>query len=182
MPHRIFNLYHIYKTYKSAEIFKTNRIKNPKTMKVTKHQITTFLEGKRIAMAGVSRDPKKFGNLVFKDLRKNGYTLLPINPAAESIEGVACFKSVSDLPAGTDSLLIMTPKRATDATLREAISKGIKNIWVQQHSETSETMKIAEEYQREIIFGKCIYMFAEPVPGFHKFHRTLLKIFGGLPK
>jgi predicted CoA-binding protein len=151
-------------------------------MKVRKQQITTFLNGKRLAIAGVSRDPKKFGHLVFKDLTKNGYTILPVNPNVESIDGVKCFKSVNDLPGDVESLLIMTPKPMTDNTLREAISKGIRNIWVQQMSETKDTLRIAEEYQREIISGKCIYMFAEPVSGFHKFHRAVMKIFGGLPK
>jgi uncharacterized protein len=151
-------------------------------MKVTKQQITNFLEGKRLAIAGVSRDPKKFGYLVFKDLTKNGFTVLPINPKSELIDGIKCFKSVSELPKDVESLLIMTPKHMTDDTLREAISRGIKNIWVQQMSETKDTLKIAEEYQKEIIFGKCIYMFAEPVPGFHKFHRTLVKLFGALPR
>jgi predicted CoA-binding protein len=151
-------------------------------MKVRKQQIIDFLSGRKLALAGVSRDPNKFGNKVFKDLSKNGYSIVPINPNASDIDGVKCYGSVNELPADIDSLLIMTPKAMTDNILREAISKGIKNIWVQQMSETSDTLKIAEEYQKEIIFGKCIFMFAEPVAGFHKFHRTLLKIFGAIPR
>ncbi len=151
-------------------------------MKVTQQQIDNFLQSKKIAMAGVSRSPKKFGYTVFKDLLKNGYTVLPINPNADTIDDIKCYKSIADLPSEVDSLLIMTPKSATDNVLREAISKGIKNIWIQQMAETRETLKIAEEFQKKIITRKCIYMFAEPVPGLHKFHRTLVKIFGGLPK
>ncbi len=151
-------------------------------MKVTKAQITGFFEPKRLAIAGVSRNEKKFGHLIFKDLIKNKYDVLPVNPEAEVIDGVKCFKTVSDLPSDVESLLIVTPKRQTDDVLRQAISKGIKNIWVQQNSQTDNTLKIAEENGKEIIFNKCIYMFAEPVVGFHKFHRTISKIFGGIPK
>jgi len=151
-------------------------------MKITKHQIDNFLQSKKIAMAGVSRNPKKFGHAVFKDLIKNGYTVLPVNPLADTIDDIVCYKSIAELPSEVDSLLIMTPKSSTDSVLREAISKGIKHIWVQQMAETRETLKIAEEFQQEIITGKCIYMFAEPVPGLHKFHRSLMKIFGSLPK
>jgi uncharacterized protein len=151
-------------------------------MKVQKQQITHFLAENRLAVAGVSTDPKKFGYQIFKDLQKQGYNILPVNPRHDSIDDSKCFKSISELPSDVKSLLIMTPKKATDTLLREAIEKGIQHIWVQQHSETEKTIKIAEEYQKEIIFGKCIYMFAEPVAGFHKFHRTLVKIFGGLPK
>jgi heterodisulfide reductase subunit B len=49
-------------------------------------------------------------------------------------------------------------------------------------SETEETLKIAQENDTEIIHHKCIFMFAEPVSGLHKFHRTINKIIGKMPK
>lgn len=150
--------------------------------KVSKEQIEKFFEPKRFSIAGVSRDTKKFGYHAFRDMRKSGFDILPVNPSADEIDGVKCYKSVEELPADVESLLILTPKSHTDATLRQAIKKGIKNIWVQQSSDTKETLSIAEEYNQEIIHGKCVFMFAEPVGSIHKFHRTLVKIFGGLPK
>jgi len=149
---------------------------------VTKKKIEEFLEPKKLAIAGVSRNTKKFGYLVFRDLKASGYEVYPVNPNTDKINGDACYKSVRDLPADIKSILILTPKKETDNVLREAINKGIINIWVQQMSETKNTIKIAEEYQKEIIHRKCIYMFAEPVKGIHKFHRIILKLFGMLPK
>ena len=151
-------------------------------MKVSKQQIDAFLEDKKIAVAGVSRDIKKFGYVIFRELRFKGYDIIPINPNADEIDGIKCYKSISELPEGIDSLLLATPKKVSDDSLKEAINKGIKNIWVQQHSNTQNTIKLAEEYNKEIISGKCIFMFAEPVNGFHKFHKNLVKIFGALPK
>ena len=151
-------------------------------MKVTKKAIENFFEPRKMAIAGVSRNPKKFGHVLFKELSEKGIEILPINPKTEEIKGVKCYKSVAELPADIKSILIVTPKEETDAILREAINKGIPNIWVQQMSETEETMKIAEEYQVEIIYKKCAFMFAEPIKSFHKFHRTLVKLFGGMPK
>jgi predicted CoA-binding protein len=150
-------------------------------MKVTKELIDKFLKDKRIAIAGVSRNPKKFGYLVFKELKSKGYNVLPVNPNTDILDDVKCFHHIEDLPSDVNSLLILTPKSNTDLILRTAINKGIKYIWVQQMSETQETIKIAEEYQKEIIHHKCIFMFTEPVAGLHKFHRTLVKIFGGMP-
>ncbi len=151
-------------------------------MKVTKKAIENFFEPRKIAVAGVSRNPKKFGYAIYKELLKQGMEVIPINPKAEEIEGTKCYKDVSEIPSGIKSLLIVTPKEETDTILRAAIGKGIPNIWVQQMSETEETIKIAEEYQVEIIYKKCAFMFAEPTAGIHKFHRTLVKIFGGMPK
>lgn len=150
--------------------------------KVSKKQIDSFFESRRFAIAGVSRNPKKFGRQVFTDLRKKGFDIVPINPAMSELDGETCYKSVDEIPGDIDSLLILTPKTQTDLILRQAIRKGIKNIWVQQMSDTDDTLRIAEEYEKEIISGKCVYMFAEPVQSVHKFHRTLMKIFGRLPK
>jgi predicted CoA-binding protein len=149
---------------------------------VTKKEIEKFFEEKKLAIAGVSRNIKKFGYRVFKDLTENGYEVYPVNPNTDTIDGKKCFRNVSYLPADVNSLLILTPRSQTDSVLRDAINKGITNIWVQQMSDTEETMRIAEEYQKEIIYKKCIYMFAEPVMGVHKFHRLILKLFGRLPK
>lgn len=151
-------------------------------MKTGKKEIEEFLQPRRLAVAGVSRNNKKFGSVIFKELSDKGYDVLPINPNTDKINGKHCYKGISELPADITSLLIVTPKTQTNNVLREAINKGIKNIWVQQFSETEQTIKIAEEYQKEIIHDRCIFMFAEPVAGVHKFHRAILKLFGALPK
>lgn len=150
--------------------------------KVSREQIDKFFAGKQIAIAGVSRNPKKFGYTVFKELRSKGFNILPINPNADEIDGVNCYKDVENLPSGVESLVILTSKEQTDEILTQALKRGIKNIWVQQMSDTKDTLRIAEEYDQEIIFGKCIFMFSEPIEGFHKFHRALVKLFGGMPK
>jgi len=149
---------------------------------ISKKDIEKFLEPKKLAIAGVSRDPKKFGSLIYRDLKKKGYEVYPVNPQTIEIAGVTCYRSVSDLPAGVDRLLIVTPKQQTDAVLRDAIKKGITHVWVHQMSETKDTLKIAEENQVDLISKKCIFMFTDPVQGIHKFHRTLVKWFGRLPK
>jgi uncharacterized protein len=149
---------------------------------VTKMDIERFLEPKRLAIAGVSRNPKKFGHAVFQGLKKSGYTVYPINPHSTELDGEKCYAAVEDLPGDVKHLLIVTPKKETDAVLREAIKKGITSIWVQQKSQTTETARIAGESNVDLISDKCIFMFANPVQGVHKFHKTVVGFFGRLPK
>jgi len=149
---------------------------------VTKKQIDDFLGPRKLAIAGVSRNPSRFGHVVFRDLKKAGYDVYAVNPAGGEMHGNKLYSSLAELPEGVDHLLILTPRQETDKVLREAIGRGIKHIWVQQFSETAETIRIASEYQVDLIHKKCIFMFAEPVQGIHKFHRTLTGFFGRLPK
>ena len=151
-------------------------------MKATKEQINHFFAPKKIAVAGVSIDNKKFGYQVFNHLIQNGYEVIPINPNHDKIDETNCFKSVEELPDSVESLLILTNKNQTNDVLKKALNKSIPNIWVQQSCETKESLQIAEEHSKKVIFKECIFMFTEPVKGFHQFHKTIVKLFGKHPK
>lgn len=147
-----------------------------------KESIQRFLEPKKLAIAGVSANPKKFGYTIFKDLREKGFDICPVNPKVDKIDGVKCYSSVNELPDEYKKLFIVTPKTATDEVLKDASEKGINHVWIQQMANTKESATIAKENNIELIDKACIYMFAEPVAGIHKFHRTINKLFGLLPK
>lgn len=142
--------------------------------------VAVFLSAGKYAVAGVSRDPKKFGNVVFKTLLKKGMDVVPVNPAADTIDGVKCYNSVSDIPSDIKGVIFMTPKEETLSVAREAISKGIKNLWIQQGAESKSVISELEKENVNLIHGECIMMFWKP-DGVHSFHRFLKKIFGRLP-
>ncbi|MFW6326720.1 MAG: CoA-binding protein [Bacteroidota bacterium] len=148
----------------------------------TLQDIQDFLASKKMAVAGVSRDKKKFGYSVFSHLKQHGFEIAPINPNTSEIDGTPCFTSVKDLPEGTENLLVLTPKSKTLEVLSEAEQKGIKRIWIQQMSETPEVMEFTKGKDYSVISKKCIYMFSEPVSGIHRFHRGITKLFGQYPK
>ncbi len=148
----------------------------------TLNQIQKFLEPRKMAVAGASRNPKKFGGAVLKELKEKGFTLYPVNPNAEEIQGLKCFKSVLDLPDDVNHLFIVTPKLESLAVVNAAIQKKMKMIWIQQKSETTEAVKKIEDAGIPLIHKKCILMFADPVKGPHNLHRFFVKLFGGYPK
>lgn len=142
--------------------------------------VARFLSLEKFAVAGVSRDPKKFGQVMFKSLREKGMDVVPVNPNAEIIAGVNCYRSVGELPADVRGLIFATPKGETLAVAREAIAHGIKDIWIQQGAESKMTIAELEKENINLIHGECIMMFWKP-SGIHSFHRFLKKIFRGLP-
>ena len=150
---------------------------------ITKTQIDTFFGGETIAMVGVSRNPKKFGHVAFQAVTgKNKYTVLPVNSGTDEIDGKKCYRDIASLPDGVNSIVLMTPKGQTAEALKRAVEKGIKNIWIQQHSDSPEAIDVASKSGVNVIHGKCIIMFTEPAEGIHKFHRSIVKFFGRLPK
>jgi predicted CoA-binding protein len=71
----------------------------------------------------------------------------------------------------------VTHKRDTKKVVEEALSRGIKNIWIQNGCETPEAVKLAQEGGVNLVSKACILMYANP-KGFHKIHQTLAKWFG----
>jgi uncharacterized protein len=144
-------------------------------------QIEDFIALTPIAMAGVSRNPKKFGQAAFKELKEKGMDIIPINPTAEEILGVKVFKNVSLLPDEINGLIIMTKKDQTAKIVKEAKTKGIRNIWIQQHADSKEALKELEGSGINYITGEGILMHYKP-HSVHKFHRAINKFFRLFPK
>ena len=150
-------------------------------MKATRKSIETFLSSRKLAIAGVSRDPKKFGHSIFKELKEKGFEVYPVNPNTDNINGTPCFHSISALPLDVRSLVILTPKPQTLQLVKDAVEKGMDNIWIQQLSETKESLAYLSGRPLNLVSNECILMWIEPVKSVHKFHKTIRKIFGLLP-
>jgi predicted CoA-binding protein len=144
--------------------------------------IKEFLEPKKLAIAGVSRNSKKFGRMVYEHLRTAGYEVYPVNPHAEDFDGHPSYRSISELPDRLDRVLILTPAEETARSVQESLDKGIRYIWIQQQSDTPEALELARNQEVNLIYKKCIFMYAEPVKGVHAFHRFLARLFGSYPK
>jgi uncharacterized protein len=156
--------------------------KNLNKMKPSREMINSFFESKKVAVAGVSRNPKKFSTVVFNEMKERGFDVYPVNPNVETLYGVTCYPTVSALPADVTRLVLVTSKKHTMGLLKDAVDRGMQHIWIQQMSETPEAIDYVKTQNLKIILKQCILMNLEPVKGFHKFHRTIYKIFGVLPK
>lgn len=144
--------------------------------------IEEFMVSEKIAVAGVSRNPKKFSRVMYNHLKKNDISLVAINPNVDEIDGEKCYKSVGDLPSDYKRLLITTPKSQTESVVKEAINKGMEMVWIQQGSSTKEAFELVKKSNMKVINNECVLMFAKPVKGIHGIHKFLRTMFGGMPK
>lgn len=144
--------------------------------------INEFLAQPLWAVAGVSRDKKKFGSYLYLTLKKRGRKVIPVNPNLQEFGGDACYGSIDKLPAGVGGLVICTPPSVSGGLISDAINHGIRHIWLQQGAENSEVLDSFRNSGINLISGKCLLMYAEPVDSFHGFHRFLAKLFGRFGK
>ena len=140
--------------------------------------IASFLQGKRIAVAGVSRSGQSAGNPVLKKLRGAGYDAIPVNPHASVIDGVPCYPDLARVPGRLDGVVIAThPKVAIDI-VRQAARRGVRAVWFHRSFGTGSAADDAVEECKRLnitaIVGGCPLMYCEPVDVVHRCMRAVL--------
>ena len=148
--------------------------------------IETFIQEKGIAVVGASRDRGKWGNMVVRTLKKKGYTVYPVNPNADEIDGGKCFHSVQDLPPDVGSAILTIPKGTALQVVNSLNGTGIKRVWFHDGAggagaSSHEAIDLCNKNNIDAVYGVCPMMFF-PKPGIHKLHLWLKKIGGKLPK
>jgi predicted CoA-binding protein len=147
----------------------------------TKAEIDDFLSQRTLAVVGVSRSGKKFGNIATRELRKKGYRVIPVHPEAREIDGEPCYSSLREMPEPVGGVLIVVPPSETEKVVREASAAGIRRVWVQQGAQSKEAIAYCDSAGMSVVAGECVLMFAEPT-GAHKLHHWLWRLFGKLPQ
>ena len=116
-----------------------------------------------------------------KELTAKGFTIYPVHPSAETIDGVQCYPSLKSLPAPVGGLVLSVKPTQTEQLVREAREAGITRVWMQQGAESESAIRYCEEQGMEVTHGYCLLMFADPVNSVHRIHRFFAKVFGKLP-
>ncbi len=146
-----------------------------------------FLANRRVAVTGVSRNPKGHGsNVVYQRLRDRGYEVFAVNPNADEVEGDRCYHDLRSIAGGVDAVVIGTrPDRAED-TMRECAELGIKHVWMHRSFGGGSVSAAATEYGRgqgiSVIDGGCPCMFEPTADLGHKVMRFAFTLKGNVPR
>jgi predicted CoA-binding protein len=155
-------------------------------MATTIRQIDDFLALKRIAVVGVSRDPKQISNTLWQELRQRRYDAIPVNPSTAEIDGRPCYASVRDIDPPVEGALIMTTAAVAEQIVDECAAAGIRRVWLYGGlgggATSPVTVAAAERHGLDVVAGHCPYMFLPGTPVFHSIHGFGKKLTGSYPK
>lgn len=156
-------------------------------MQTMKDAATDFLANKRIAVTGVSRNPRGHGsNAVYQRLRDRGYEVFAVNPNADVVEGDECYHDLKSIPGGVDAVVIGTRPEHAESTVAECVELGIMHVWMHRGPGGGSVSARAAAHGRDqgihVIDGGCPLMF-EPTADFgHKCMRTIFTMTGWVPR
>lgn len=88
--------------------------------------LSRLLNPTSVAVIGASADPRKTAGKPIAYLRKHGFLgqILPVNPKADNIDGLPCFRSVDALPTAPDVAMVMLGAAHVPQTLEALAAKG----------------------------------------------------------
>ncbi len=145
---------------------------NPNMLKILKQLEGIYMDDKKlkehlenaktIAVIGFSKDPSKTAYRIPHYLTKY-YKIYPVNPNAEIIDGLQCYKSIKDVPEQVDIVDIFRPSSFCGDIVKEIVTlpQKPKLIWLQLRITNEDAKKLAQENKIDYIEDACIYVERE---------------------
>lgn len=99
-------------------------------MKQKMSDVNAFLDNKRLAIVGMSRDEKQLSRHLLKAFGERGYDVVPVNPAADEIGGFKVSHTIKEIEPPVDAALLMLSGAKVEQAANDALAAGVKNLWI----------------------------------------------------
>jgi predicted CoA-binding protein len=96
-----------------------------------------------VVVLGASTDRNKYGNKSVRAYLKRGWTVYPVNPKADEIEGVKAFKSLKEITGPIDRVTVYLPPTVVITLLDDIASLHPQETYFNPGSESVEVMEKA---------------------------------------
>jgi predicted CoA-binding protein len=119
--------------------------------------VQDILNSRTFAVVGASRDPEKYGYKVYKRLKAAGYTVYPVNPNADEIDGDPVYPLLDNVPEKIDCVVTVVPPDVTFDIVRQAGALRVPFVWMQPGSESTPAILEAQAQGIQAVHsGPCI--------------------------
>jgi uncharacterized protein len=119
---------------------------------------------KTVAVIGASNNRGKFGNKAVRAYASQGYTVIPINPHEATVEGLATYASVTDVPGPIDMASVYVPGDVGVRVMEDIARKGIPEVWLNPGADDDEVIARARALGIKVIQA-CSIMAIGQSPG-----------------
>jgi predicted CoA-binding protein len=99
-----------------------------------------------VAVIGAGPDRGKYGNKSVRAHLAAGYTVYPVHPSANFVEGLAVYRSVADVPEEKlDRVTVYLPPAVGLTVLSEIAAKKPSEVWFNPGAESPELLAEAKK-------------------------------------
>ena len=118
-----------------------------------------------IAVVGASKNPEKEAFTVPAYLQQHGYTIIPVNPTTNTVNGQRAYPSLADIPMDlakqVDVVEVFRPSEEFPEVARQVVRMKQRTgrpfvFWGQLGLEDEEAKRILTEAKIEYVMDKCM--------------------------
>ena len=114
------------------------------------------MEQKTVAVLGASTERRKFGNKSVRAHAHAGWTVYPVHPKADEIEGLTVFPRLADLPGPVERITVYLPPAVGLDLLDDMAAVGAREIWLNPGAADAALLAAARERDLPVIDGCSI--------------------------
>jgi predicted CoA-binding protein len=109
-----------------------------------------------VAIVGATDDPAKYGYVIYRDLKRKGFSIFPVNRNRETVDGDEAFKQLADIPKAPTVVNIVVPPEATEQVLQQCLELGLMNVWLQPGTESAANLTFLQKHPFNYLANACI--------------------------
>jgi uncharacterized protein len=115
-----------------------------------------LMAARTIAVVGASNKPLRDSHRIMQYLKREGYIVVPVNPAYHQIDGEKCFPDLISVQRPIDIVDVFRNPDAVDAIVEEAIAVKMKTLWFQLGVVNAVAARKAEQAGLQVVMDHCI--------------------------
>ena len=110
-----------------------------------------------IAVIGAGPDRRKFANKCVRAYRAADWTVFPVHPSAELVEGLPVFRSLADVPLDhLDRVSVYLPPSVGVKAVESFAGKSIGEVWLNPGADGPDVVARAKELGLNVVCGCSI--------------------------
>ncbi|MBI1389187.1 MAG: CoA-binding protein [bacterium] len=106
---------------------------------------------KTIAIIGASNNRTRFSNKAVRAYLAQGYTVYPVNPHEESVEGLTAFREIGEIPGEVETVSVYLRPENTLTVLDAIAAKAPREVYLNPGTESPAVLKRAEELGLNVV-------------------------------
>jgi predicted CoA-binding protein len=113
-------------------------------------------EAKTVAIVGASSRPERASHGIMKQLLRQGYDVIPVNPNESEVLGRKAVASLADIPVAVDIVDVFRRSEETPEIAAQAVAIGAKTLWLQQGVVNEDAALRASQGGLTVVMDLCI--------------------------